>query len=98
MGALNKKFALVLWAEDEQGEEDVAVFSGTLVKKGGLYFLERRTGQSPEIREEWLDRIMPVESELKEILMGCDYQLSLSVGKAKDGQVLENFGGLKWPK
>ncbi|MBQ0797088.1 hypothetical protein [Zhongshania sp.] len=98
MEALNKRFALVLWAEDEQGEEDVAVFSGTLIKEGNLYFLQRRSGQGPEIREEWLERIKPVDDELKETLMGCEFQLSLSVGKAISGQVLESFGGLKWPE
>ena len=98
MEALNKKLALVLWSEDENGEEDVAVFSGILVSRDGVYFLERCDSKNPEILAEWLERIRPVSEDLKETLLGCDYQLALSVGKVKGGQSMESFGGLKWPE
>jgi len=98
MEALNKKLALVLWAEDENGEDDVTVFSGTLIRIEGLYFLEREDGNNPEILQEWLGRIKPVTVELKETLLDCDFQLSLSVGQVESEQGLEHFGGLKWPE
>ena len=97
MKALDQKLALLLWGEDENGEEDVAVFSGVLISQDGSYFLKGDDGNNPEIREEWLERIQPVNSELKEMLLDCDYQLSLSVGNIENGNGLESFGGLKWP-
>lgn len=69
MQALNRRLALVLWAEDEKGEEDVAVFSGTLVANGGRYFLACERGQAPEILDEWLERIRPVPDDLRETLL-----------------------------
>ncbi len=98
MQALNRKLALVLWAEDEEGEEDVAIFSGTLVAKGGRYFLERDREQATEILEEWLERIQPVPDHLLETLLHCDFQLPLSVGKVESGESMESFGGLEWPR
>ena len=97
--ALNKSLALVLWAKDESGEDDVAVFSGTLVNIDENYFLERDSNnKNPEIKKEWLQRINSVPEELKENLMGCEYQLSLSVGSSEEiSEPLENFG-LSWPK
>lgn len=98
MEALNRKLALVLWSEDENGEDDVAVFSGILINKDGAYYLERNDGKSPEILQEWLERIRPVGEELKETLLGCDFQLALSVGQVESGTSMESFGGLKWPE
>ncbi len=97
--ALNKSLALVLWAEDEAGEDDVTVFSGTLIKVEDNYYLERESNnKNPEIKEEWLQRINKVPEELKETLMGCEYQLSLSVGSSEEiSEPLESFG-LSWPK
>jgi hypothetical protein len=97
--ALNKRLALVLWAEDEDGEDDVVVFSGVLIQTGeNYYFQHEGDGLNPEIRPEWLSRIKRVPEELKETLMSCDYQLSLSVGNAKDmDEPFEDFG-LKWPE
>ena len=96
--ALNKSLALVLWAKDENGEDDVAVFSGTLINVDGVYYLERESNnKNTEIKEEWLQRINSVPEELKETLMGCEYQLSLSVGSSEEiSEPLENFG-LSWP-
>lgn len=96
--AINKKLALLLWAKDDAGEDDVAVYSGTLIQSGLLYYLDREgDGTNPEIRQEWLPKIEAVPESLKETLLGCDYQLSLSVGDAEEYKgELENFG-LKWP-
>lgn len=97
MEALDHKLALLLWGEDENGEDDVAIFAGVLISKDGEYFLQRDDGNKPEIREEWLDRIKPVSSDLKETLLQCDFQLSLSVGSIESNEGFESFAGLKWP-
>ena len=96
--AVNKSLALILWAKDINGEDDVAVFPGVLIKEGNRYYLKRNSEESnPEIKEEWLSRIKNIPEDLKETLQGCEYQLSLSVGSAEDiTETLESFG-LKWP-
>lgn len=98
MDALNQTLALVLWSQDQDGNDDVAVFTGRLIKEGGLYYFQRKDGENPEIKLEWLSRIKKVPEELKTTLSDCDYQLSLLVGDIDDGsESLETFG-LKWPK
>lgn len=99
MDALNKSLALVLWAKDENGEDDVAVFSGTLILSEGNYYLQREgDGPKPEIRTEWLERIKATPDDVKETLLGCDYQLTLTIGSAEGTpDSLESFG-LKWPE
>jgi len=95
--ALNRTLALVLWAKDENGDDDVAVFPGTLVKENGLYFLRRDDGKNPEIRDEWMSRIKEVPKDLKETLSNCDFQLSLTVGCAESEMGSLESVGLKWP-
>ena len=97
MQALNKKLALVLWAKDDEGKDDVSVFSGTLIQNQESYYLERKDGSNPEIRQEWLSRIQIIPEDLKNTLMGCDYQLSLTVGDISDSADQFEAFGLKWP-
>ncbi len=96
--ALNKRLALVLWAEDEEGEDDVVVFSGIFIQDKGNYYLQREGNEpNPEIRKEWLSRIKVVPEDLKDIFLNCEYQLPLSVGDAEETSgSMESFG-LKWP-
>ena len=97
MNSLNKKLALVLWGKDKNGEDEVAVFSGVLVEKNKIYFLDREDEKNPEILEEWLPRITKIPEDLKEMLMDCEYQLALSIGDADEtSESYESFG-LKWP-
>ena len=97
MISLNKTLALVLWSKDENGEDEVAVFSGILIKKNETFFLEREDDKNPEILEEWLSRITKIPEDLKEMLMNCEYQLALSVGDVDETpESYENFG-LTWP-
>ena len=97
MESLNQSLALVLWSQDRDGNDDVAVFSGILVEEAGVYYLARENGVRPEMRREWLPRIQAVPEDLKETLLGCDYQLSLSVGDIEGAESFADFG-LKWPK
>ena len=97
MDALNKSLALILWAKDENGKDDVAVFPGTLVLENNIYFLQRKDNSRPEIKSEWLSRIKEIPKELKPTLSDCEYQLSLTVEDVgKDTKSLEK-NGLKWP-
>ena len=97
LDAVNKSLALVLWAKDEKGEDDVAVFSGMLVQEKNEYLLKREGGANVELQTEWLHRIRKVPKELRAILLDCEYQLPLSVGdKPNDSEGYEKTG-LKWP-
>ena len=63
MEALNQSLALVLWNQDRDGNDDVAVFSGILIEEAELYYLARENGVKPEIRREWLPRIQAIPEE-----------------------------------
>jgi hypothetical protein len=96
---MGKRLALVLWAKGENGEDDVAMCVGEISKRNGRYLLVRESEQPPvEIRDEWLERIRQVPGDLKEILEGADYQLSLRVGRAEDTDGSLEPTGLKWPR
>ena len=47
MEAQNKTLALILWGKDSDGEDDVAVFPGTLIKENDLYYLQRGRWNKP---------------------------------------------------
>ena len=98
LDALDRSLALVLWAENEAGEDDVVVYPGVLRQRGSAFVLERGEGESTaEIREEWLARIQTVPAEVSSVLCNCEYQLSLLVGKSEDVDgALESYG-LRWP-
>jgi hypothetical protein len=95
--SLNKRLALVLWSKDENGEDEVAVFSGVLIKKNKIFFLEREDEKNPKILEEWLSRITKIPEDLKEMLLDCEYQLALSVGDVDETPSSYESFGLKWP-
>ncbi|NNC99139.1 MAG: hypothetical protein HKN85_03055, partial [Gammaproteobacteria bacterium] len=78
--AIDKSLALVLRAKDSTGKDEVAVFSGVFVKRGEEYFIKRNEEKDLEIREEWLERIETVTADWYDILLNCEYQLSLTVG------------------
>jgi hypothetical protein len=90
--------ALILWGQDEYGKDEVAIFSGILIEKNEIYFLEREDKRNPIILQEWLSRIQKIPEDLKEMLMGCEYQLTLSVGDIDETPELYESFGLKWPK
>jgi len=94
---VNRTLALVLWATDENGEDDVVVFPGTLSVKDGAYYLIRESGTSPEIREEWFSRISEVSDDIRDSVCNCDFVLSLSVGDANDNHANFDSFGLEWP-
>jgi hypothetical protein len=90
---------LSLWLTDQDGES--AVFSGIARWNGSTLVLERTPDSPLEIRPEWHDRIQIVANEeVREILLGADYFLQLSVGDMAAEGTTECFDqtGLKWPK
>ena len=93
---IDKKIALILWAKDENKEDDVCVYSGIFKQGSKGYFIDRLNAGNLEIREEWLSRIRLVEDELKDTLMNCDYSLSLSVGSTDETNDEPISFGLKW--
>ena len=95
-----KTLTLLLMGKTQGGEEDWAVFGGTVRLEAGLPYLDRGL-ENPrvEIREEWLERIKPVSPDLAETLLGAAFYLPLSVGNL-DGEGNEAGlvpFGLKWP-
>ena len=95
--AFGRTLALVLWGKGASGEDDVAVFSGTLVELEGASYLQRDSGKVP-LEVEWLQRIASVPDDLRDTLLGCEYQLSLTVGDVDDEES-ESWKrmGLTWP-
>ena len=95
----NRSLALVLWAKDKSGDDDVAVFPGEFLAVDGNYYLRRQGDKkNPKILEEWLSRIAEVPKEQKETLCDCDFFLSLTVGELdSEESSIESFG-LKWPE
>jgi hypothetical protein len=95
-----KKLTMVAWSKDEEGKDDVAVFTGTAVLSESGLSLKRSDDSFLELRDEWIERIEKVPSHLKETLMDADYLFSVSVGNVSDGSDFSGFEetGLKWPK
>jgi len=95
--AEGKPIALIFWRKKGNGEDDLAVFKGILTQEDGIYHLDREAGFDRVIKEEWLQRIDAVPAELKEVLLDCDFQLSLNVSELDEVGGLESFG-FSWPK
>jgi hypothetical protein len=88
--------ALILWRKKDDGEDDLAVFKGILTQQDGIYYLDREEGYDRALRKEWLGRIDTVPKEIKEVLLNCDYQLSLNLDELAEAGGLESFG-FSWP-
>lgn len=91
--SLNRTLAIIAWGKDAKGRDDVAVVTGVLTEVDDSYFLHRGGEQSPfRIHDEWLVRICEVQPENKDLLMGADFQLSLSVGNLADDDLVSYKG------
>ena len=95
--AVDQALALVLWAKDASGADDVAVFLGTLRHREGGYFVELQGAAPLRLRDDWLPRIRAATSEIEDIVEGAPFVLSLCVGDAKDATGVLRGTGLRWP-
>lgn len=94
-----KSLALLLIGEDENGEDDCAVFRGTARWDGtDLHFV--REGVDFAIPADALGRIRSVDSAIRDIMLDAEYFIPLSVGPLPAGADATDFArtGLKWPK
>jgi hypothetical protein len=100
--ALNgSSLALVLWAKDVSGSDDVAVLHGRMEQRGVRLMLVRSDGNEVELLPEWHGRIKEVaDSDVASIVGGARFMLSLSVGNLPDNASPTEFRamGLKWPE
>ncbi len=95
--AEGKTLALILWRKKESGEDDLAVFNGVLTREGETYHLDREDGFDRIINAQWLKRIDVVPPELKQVLLDCDFQLSINLSELDDVGGLDSFG-FSWPE
>ena len=96
-----KKLGLLLMAKNDKGEDDWAVFIGTVEVDGSAVWLNRGSDKKRvEIRTEWLERIKPVEEGNRETFLGADIYIPLTVGKIPEdsGSLELEDTGLDWPQ
>ena len=83
---LDGKILAILLCDDAAGEEEVFCHKGKIRRSGAAYEFYREDGSvSLKLTPEWLNRIQPVPDALKDILLGADLVLSLTVGPIPDG-------------
>jgi hypothetical protein len=96
---VGKRLTLLLMAKTESGEDDWAVFPGTVVLEDGVLYLDRGVGKARlEIRAEWVERIRPVGEEISAILKEADCYLPLTVGALPPDEDGFLTTGLQWPE
>ena len=93
-------FALIALYEPAEGDGQLVVYNGKAVIKGNDLYIDFGSDKPLfEIYPEWYERIKPVKDrDIKDIVRGADYYLSLSLGDIVDGDysgLIET--GLTWP-
>lgn len=95
-----RSIALLLVGENNEGEPECAVFLGHVERADGELQVNLGEGRGPfPLTPEYLERIEPVKDEVREILLGADLLLSLSVAPLPDDAGEGEFQplGLRWP-
>ncbi len=95
----NKVVALICWAVDQRGKDDVVVFAGRAHLAGKKLLVDLESvGGTIQFDPEWLHRLKVVPADLKETLLNADFSVSLSVGEIPPNETIEQFitTGLKW--
>ena len=76
-----KRLAMIAWGGKADGEDDVVVFTGLADWDGTVLTLRRQPAESSfVVPPEWLPRIQPVQEDLRETLLGAEYQFSVTIG------------------
>jgi hypothetical protein len=95
-----KRLAMIAWGEKADGEDGVVVFTGLADWDGTMLTMRREPAESSfVVPAEWLPRIQPVQADLRETLLGAEYQFSVTIGNLDedDDASLYQATGLKWP-
>ena len=93
-------FALLLMGTTVDGQDDWVVFAGTARVDGSGLRVDRGRDEAPfRVASEFMPRIRLTSPEQREILLGAEFVLPLTVGAlAEDVDPNEYLAtGLKWP-
>ena len=83
---LDGKILAILLCEETDGKRQASCHTGSIRRSGAGYEFHREDGSvSLNLTTEWLKRIQPVPDELKDVLLGAELVLSLTVGPIPDG-------------
>jgi len=96
--AVDQTLALLLWAKDANGKDDVALFKGVLRRRDDGHFLE--LGKEPPLAllPSWMPMIRAANASIAEMVEGAPFVLSLRVRDAKEAHGLLRATGLSWPE
>ncbi len=97
---VGRSIALLLSGENTEGKPEYAVFRGLVEEADGKLQINLGEGRGAlPLSPDYLERIRPVKEELREILLGADLLLSLSVGPLPEDAAPGEFQplGLRWP-
>lgn len=95
-----RAFALLLMGTTPDGEDDWVVFSGTAqVDHDGLRVDRGSEAPAFHVAPHLVPRIRPTTPEQREILLGAEFVLPLTVGALPDDADPNEYvaTGLKWP-
>lgn len=93
-----KAVALLMMAKDDKGEDDWAVTTGKVTRIGSdLFFVPCGKTEGFPLPDDALDRMKPTTTETRDILLGADVSLPLTVRLTPDGAQGLLKTGLKWP-
>jgi hypothetical protein len=92
-----KSLAIIAVNVDSKEEDNVVVYSGIVNLKDEKIYFHRDGNDLFEITD-WQDRIKIVSQDVKEILLNCEYSLTLSIGDLPKDENPEEYNqtGLKW--
>ena len=88
------------WGKKADGTDDIAIFTGTGQWDGQHLVMLRGHGQPPlEVQGEWLDRLTPVDLDLRSELLGAEYYFLVTIGPLPAGGDVNQYRetGLTWP-
>jgi len=84
--------AMMVWGKKADGTDDVAVFTGTAEWDGERLVMLRGHGEPPlEVQGEWLDRLKPVDPDLRSEFLGAEYYFSVTIGPLPAGDDVSQY-------
>jgi hypothetical protein len=100
MDLIGKRLALVTWGKDSKGEDEVFVHAGAVRTTDSGFVLDRGEGLPlVKLQPHWLDRVKPVQEQVRATLHEADFVISLTVGPVPEGADVSDleFTGLREP-